>query len=357
MSLKIGDYIRNLHTGDAGFIISIEHDFAQVRMESDGDVYPMPIESLVLYANFFGVVAMDKDLEKQKKKKHNTTNPPPAPSPMASGNQRQVPVGSVLTKGSPSDSGLYFGLFLPENTSSYTVYLINDTNFSLTAHCEMTNSQSAAGLMLKIVLPPYHFEPIGELKATDMGQHPVLMVKIPSHSIDYHYRFKPKSLGAAPQRISLCQEALLVWKITDKIGGRQEKKEDKAVDLQHYTQNFLKWRQEENALFVRKNEVERFAHFPIELDLHIEKLVPNFDKVKPQNILSIQLNHFEEYLCEALSLRVPKVYIIHGKGDGILREAIHKRLRTDYEGRVLRFNNDFHSKYGNGATEIILREG
>ena len=299
--------------------------------------------------SFFGTVALDKMVGKSKKTKSESTLPS-AKAPVAK------PVANqVLTKGSSADTGLYFGLFLPENASNYLVYIINDTNFSFTAHCEMSHNQSQAGLMLKIIVPPYHFEPIGELNTTDISEHPVLSIKIPSYDIDYHYRFKPKSLGTTPQKIALCQEPLLVWKIANKLTAKKANKQTENVDLQDYTKKILKWRDNEKEITEQKNEVARFAHFPIELDLHIEKLVPNADKIKAQNILAIQLNHFEDYLYEALNLRVPKVYIIHGKGDGILREAIHKRLRIDYEGRILSFNNNFHAKYGNGATEIILR--
>jgi dsDNA-specific endonuclease/ATPase MutS2 len=46
------------------------------------------------------------------------------------------------------------------------------------------------------------------------------------------------------------------------------------------------------------------------------------------------------------------VYIIHGVGKGRLKEMIHARLKRHSD--VEHFKNEYHERYGWGATEVIL---
>ncbi|RQH21817.1 hypothetical protein D5R40_31195 [Okeania hirsuta] len=47
-----------------------------------------------------------------------------------------------------------------------------------------------------------------------------------------------------------------------------------------------------------------------------------------------------------------RVFVIHGVGEGKLRNAIATRLIKYPE--VVSFKNEFHPRYGFGATEIIF---
>ncbi|MBK6929627.1 MAG: Smr/MutS family protein [Saprospirales bacterium] len=51
---------------------------------------------------------------------------------------------------------------------------------------------------------------------------------------------------------------------------------------------------------------------------------------------------------------VPRVFIIHGVGEGKLRETIADELRRRPE--VHKFKNEYHTKYGYGATEVVFIE-
>lgn len=100
------------------------------------------------------------------------------------------------------------------------------------------------------------------------------------------------------------------------------------------------------------HEVVALAEFETEIDLHIEKLVNNPKKIKSNQILGVQLEHFERYLEEAIRLGVPRVFIIHGLGEGKLRNAIATRLMRHPD--VKTYKNEFHAKYGYGATEVVF---
>lgn len=89
------------------------------------------------------------------------------------------------------------------------------------------------------------------------------------------------------------------------------------------------------------------------VDLHAEKLVDRPGRLKPQEILALQLKTFEKYYQLAVVHLQPGLIIIHGVGEGRLRDEIHERLRRKKE--VKTFVNQYHPLYGFGATEIFFQ--
>jgi hypothetical protein len=90
-----------------------------------------------------------------------------------------------------------------------------------------------------------------------------------------------------------------------------------------------------------------------ELDLHIEQLQPDLKGLKNIAILAIQLNEFQRYLELAIAHHQHSMIVIHGLGKGKLKEEIHAILKDTPE--VERFANEYHPRYGYGATEIFFR--
>ncbi len=89
------------------------------------------------------------------------------------------------------------------------------------------------------------------------------------------------------------------------------------------------------------------------VDLHIEKILDDWKGLSNHEILTIQLKTFEKYYHLAVVHTQPSLVVIHGVGEGRLREEIHERLRLKKE--VKSFVNQFHPNYGFGATEIFFQ--
>lgn len=89
------------------------------------------------------------------------------------------------------------------------------------------------------------------------------------------------------------------------------------------------------------------------VDLHIEKLSNHWQGLDNFEILTTQLNNFEKYYELALAHKQATLTVIHGVGEGKLRDEIHERLRAKKE--VKSFVNQFNPLYGYGATEIYLK--
>jgi hypothetical protein len=88
-----------------------------------------------------------------------------------------------------------------------------------------------------------------------------------------------------------------------------------------------------------------------EVDLHLHELVEDETKLSDAEKLTYQLSYFERALNGAIRDGKKKLIVIHGVGEGILREEVR---------RVLQFydNVQFHDadmrKYGVGATEVLI---
>lgn len=93
--------------------------------------------------------------------------------------------------------------------------------------------------------------------------------------------------------------------------------------------------------------------FVLEVDLHIEKLVPNKRGMSNYDILTLQSDTAKRQLEFAIKNRMPKVVFIHGVGEGILKAELDFMLGR-YEG--ITFRDADYQKYGLGATEVYIKQ-
>jgi hypothetical protein len=89
------------------------------------------------------------------------------------------------------------------------------------------------------------------------------------------------------------------------------------------------------------------------VDLHIEKITDHWKDLSPAGIIDLQIKTFEKYYHLALAHHQPSLTIIHGIGEGRLRDEIHDLLRLKKE--VKSFVNQYHPNFGYGATEIFFQ--
>jgi len=89
-----------------------------------------------------------------------------------------------------------------------------------------------------------------------------------------------------------------------------------------------------------------------EVDLHIEKLEPDWQRLSNLEILTIQLREFEKWLDLAVAHHQHNLIVIHGVGTGKLKDEIHQILNSRRE--IKSYINQYDPRYGYGATEIFL---
>lgn len=89
------------------------------------------------------------------------------------------------------------------------------------------------------------------------------------------------------------------------------------------------------------------------VDLHIEKISSDWKHLSNYEILTLQLKEFEKYYDLALAHHQHSLIVIHGVGEGKLRDEIHDLLRLKRE--VKSFVNQYDPRFGYGATEIFFQ--
>lgn len=90
---------------------------------------------------------------------------------------------------------------------------------------------------------------------------------------------------------------------------------------------------------------------PMEVDLHIGKLVPRTGGLSNFEILNIQMDTAKRQLEFAMKKRIQKVVFIHGVGEGVLKAEL-ETLFHRYEN--VQFYDADYQKYGLGATEVYI---
>ncbi|MBL7938405.1 MAG: Smr/MutS family protein [Flavobacteriales bacterium] len=88
-----------------------------------------------------------------------------------------------------------------------------------------------------------------------------------------------------------------------------------------------------------------------EVDLHLHELVEDETRLSQGERLSYQLAYFERTLEAAIRDGKRKLIVIHGVGEGVLREEVRKMLQF-YDG--VRFHDADMGRYGAGATEVLI---
>lgn len=92
----------------------------------------------------------------------------------------------------------------------------------------------------------------------------------------------------------------------------------------------------------------------IEVDLHIDSLLDNTSGLSSADILNYQIDRFREVMDDNLRNFGQRIVFIHGKGEGVLRQALMKELNHRYRGHSVQ--DASFSEYGFGATQVTIRQ-
>ncbi|UKT63992.1 Smr/MutS family protein [Pedobacter mucosus] len=90
-----------------------------------------------------------------------------------------------------------------------------------------------------------------------------------------------------------------------------------------------------------------------EIDLHIEKLRDDHHFLAADEMLIIQLAHFQNALDAAIVHHFEKIVFIHGSGNGTLRDKIHKIISKN--PHIKTYMDAKKEKFSYGATEVVFK--
>lgn len=346
MLYAIGTKVRLRYTGERGAITGILDDgMLLVRLENDPEFEIPAFEEDLLRDNAAEPVSAGAKFIQGKPDKQ-----PEAPPARRLQSQYKIlkPKGIQLVfEPMPGRDG---------SVSRYKTWMLNDTSFEFLVEFDLyTHSRDV--LMVDDKLPASTVIELGDFLSDDLNDSPETFLRVRrittaglDEPIENRLKIRPKqffnSLLTAPILNVLCYQFVLIDSFEPASKTLDE-------DLKKYArQHTPRPGQAPIAVPFKPFDPEAFANFEPEIDLHIERLLNGYARLDRSEIMRIQLQHCQRFIEKAVRLGVPRVFLIHGIGQGVLKEAIADMLRQN--PYVEKFKNEYHPKYGYGATEVIF---
>jgi hypothetical protein len=255
-------------------------------------------------------------------------------------------------------AGLPFGIhlvFVPESNLAgeiqrYAAILVNRCGYDLRFHYQFSIEGGVHTSIRKDLkngddLMLHHFkqDQLNDQPAFGLTCWTIEKVEAVSHEFGKEFRLKPKQFFSGQNLMA--DSTNMLFTFFDKLPFKEaEKKPTKNA-----------WLEEEGWKPVKRpkvHEVLEKAQMADSIDLHIEKLDPHWELLNKGEILDVQLAQASLFIEKAIQHRLHKIYLVHGLGKGVLKDAI-ANLLEQYPS-VTSFNNSYHGRFGFGATEVML---
>ncbi len=335
--MNVGDKVRAIHGIEEGIVIRIVDEKIVEIETADGFTMPFVKSELVIVASeetqYFDKNQDESVLKTQKSGKKSVSEP----------------------SHSIQHKGIYLA-FIQLTNDLYDLFLINNTELDLLVTFGEDKNNRFKNIFVDKIASKKS-ERINQYKLSDFDHWPKFSIQFLMAKAKSHFNFPPmaksirfkastfhKSKGTAP---ILGQDGFIFQLDKEVI-------EVKPTDIVEAIQN-KPLASEKNVLTEpeiqgKKKSISRTAQ---EVDLHIESLSDDVDFLEPNEIFSIQINHFEKAFDQAIMTNADSITFIHGVGSGALRHHIHKHISSHPD--VDFFKDANKSKFGYGATFVKLK--
>ncbi len=101
------------------------------------------------------------------------------------------------------------------------------------------------------------------------------------------------------------------------------------------------------------SKTEHRGNGAIVVDLHIDELLETTAGMSSADILNYQMEVFRKTMKDNLHNKGQKIIFIHGKGEGVLRQAIVHEL--NYRFKRCSYQDASFQEYGYGATQVTIK--
>jgi hypothetical protein len=314
MKYKLGDFVRFVDENMEGYVTRIiDADMIGVTGADDFEI-PVPAHK-VTYVH--GHQAKD------------------------AGGQNVTAVPVALTEF--KEKGIYLAV-VPDRKTAAVVHfhLVNDTSYQLLAALSIQQQQQYKGEFAGMIMPA-SAQQIYSAPLADLQIWPQLTLQILYYTAQNKKtvdplilteKFKAKDFSGAKKSVPILNEQGWLIRLDE---------DELVIDAEKLKESFFKPTEEKQLVDKPKNEV----------DLHIEKLRDDHHFMSSATILNIQLDYFKKALEAGLVHQLTEMTFIHGAGNGILRNELHKLLGKN--NKVQTFMDARKEKFGYGATKVILK--
>jgi hypothetical protein len=312
--MKTGDKVRFLRSTESGVIRRvIDSKTVEVEIEDDF-LIPMLITELV-------VVSQQESKEFEKEDSHSNDS------------------------GNFKSEGLHLA-FTPFNDKILSLNIINNSSMEILTSISF-HHESSTECIFGGTVSQNTFQKTAELVLADFDKWPTITVQAIyfrhgktklKDPLNKNIKFKANTFFKSKQLLPVINKEGYLFQVDDEV-------------LEFNPSEVLERMYEPKGKGVSAaNTLDR----PLkEIDLHIEKLNQSFSKLDNSAILQIQLSAFEHNLESAIATGMDEIIFIHGVGNGVLKNQIHKLLSNN---KNIKFYKDAQKeKFGYGATLVRLK--
>lgn len=373
---EIGDHIKFKYTGLEAEILENHQDGTYtVWLMEEADEGIAFEEDIVLAKDFKGIQASEQQMELPKKKSNKPTGPstedlffskaeqearklealqPSNNKYLTNQKKKQattpIELESFVPKGLIDTPPQGLGCFLAFHQTAvdhYTIYLVNDTPISFSFRFSLYLNQQLEHGFNKVI-PASSYFPIGEFWQAQFNDAPQVEFSCPNFHFNKRFKLKYKKFLTSNGPVPLMGISTYHYLLFSKLSGISKP----IIPLKDYTLQQAIATPSSKDSYNRANLMD-VASFEPELDLHAEKLVNDTSEFTSGELFELQLQALDSFITQAAELELKEVFVIHGLGKGKLREGVEQYLR--YHGDVKTFKNEFHEKYGFGATKVTFK--
>lgn len=339
MKYQIGDKIIVLHSDEEGTVIDIIND-KMVMIEVRGVRFPAYMDQIDF--PYFKMFTQKKPAEKKKMYVEDV--------------KQEKKAQAIATKKVKDGVFLNFipvfdkDIFDDDVVEKMKLYLINQNEeaYQFTYHLYYSGESS---FELKNNIHPLSEFYLHDIRFEDLSDSPRFFFEFSLDTVNKkkapHFetslKLKARQLFKRIEETQLKNEPSFAYEL---FSVYPDKTEEEKVDLGKLGHAGFR-------IYDAKNVRQHLPPARSVIDIHIEKLTDNYKHLSNFEIMQLQLKEFEKYLELSIAHHQPSLVVIHGVGEGRLRDEIHEILK--YKKEVSSYVNQFHPLYGYGATEIYFR--
>lgn len=345
---KIGDTVRFLNSVGGGRIVRIDGNIAHVE-DNDGFDIPVLLRECVVVGTEPAHKAPSKEVIVEKHKQAPVEAPLPV-TETATGNKLNI----VLTF-EPRD-------IKKLSSTEFDLTLVNDSNYYVDFMLATRGDDDEEWTLLQhATLEPNLMLTVGECTSADLNSFENILFQYFAFKDSKAFAMKrPGSVDMKVDTTKLCKlhcfrenvyfdEPVVAFNlVTDDVPYSPTKIDTKELQSEMRRKKNIDSRPAVRPVkkhYSKNNDI-------IEVDLHINELVDSTAGLSRADMLNLQIDEFRRVMDANLKHHGQKIVFIHGKGEGVLRQALLKELAHRYKGHDI-CDASFR-EYGFGATQVTI---
>ena len=356
MAVKVGDTVRFLNSVGGGKVVKIDGQIAYV--DDDGFETPVLIKECVV------VASGDSFYAREQPAKGGVPAPPSKAAPEKP--KPSLPEAVETPEGERITLVLAFepADIKTLSSTSFDAFLVNDSNYSMYVSVS-TRARENEKWTLRFagLIEPAIQEFLFELTTADLPD----IDRISLQAIPFKTKgaFSRKNPVNFEQRIDATKFArlhcfgenpyfdskvLALDIVTDDAPAPSVTIDTKALEA---SLNEKKREDNRRSRPVNRKAPRDDSRSLLEVDLHASSLLDTTAGLSHSDILNYQIDTFRRIMDANLRNIGRPIVFIHGKGEGVLRQALMKELNHRYKGHDV--SDASFREYGFGATKVVIR--